>query len=101
MLRTSSAARRGRNRAHTTLENASRSTDIVINGWIDVYTRLTRALEGQLRLAREYTESVPEAMRPYLDRQEASALTEELDGLRRRLGHWRRVANTTARRRAS
>ena len=59
-----------------------------------MYARLVDMLERQLEETRRFADSVPAAMRQYLETENGKILTEELAIFRDRLAHWRAVAGS-------
>jgi hypothetical protein len=57
--------------------------------WVALYTRLVDMMERQLEETQEFAESVPEALREYLSRENVKILVEEIEVFRGRLAHWR------------
>ncbi len=60
--------------------------------WLSMYARLVEMLERQLEETRRFADSVPDAMRKYLEAENGKILAEELAIFRDRLAHWRAVA---------
>ncbi len=63
--------------------------------WLGMYTRLVDMLERQLDETKRFADSVPAAMRQYLETENGKILTEELAIFRDRLAHWRALAAGT------
>jgi hypothetical protein len=61
--------------------------------WLTMYTKLVDMLERQLAETKRFADSVPAAMRQYLESENGKILTEELAIFRDRLAHWRAVAD--------
>ncbi|HSP65714.1 MAG TPA: hypothetical protein VLO10_05945 [Candidatus Deferrimicrobium sp.] len=65
-----------------------------VGEWLARYARLVDMLERQLEETKRFADSVPEAMRQYLETENGKILTEELAIFRDRLAHWRGMAET-------
>ncbi len=63
-----------------------------VTQWVGLYSRLVDLLERQLDETSRFAQSVPEALREYLGRENGKILTEELEIFRGRLAHWRGLA---------
>jgi hypothetical protein len=61
--------------------------------WIGLYSRLVELLERQLVETERFADSVPDALREYLSRENIKILVEELEVFRDRLAHWQSQAS--------
>ncbi len=64
-----------------------------VGEWLSLYTRLVDLLERQLDETRRFADSVPDALRQYLETENGKILAEELAIFRDRLAHWRGLAD--------